>query len=61
MGEFKFRTGHCALPDRWENTRIMRGNLQHGRPFTEGLALSDYVPDPHLPEWITVKIVDAEA
>lgn len=51
------RTGTMDVPYA-QNYRIALDNFQAGRPLFEGQLPAVYVPDPTLPEWLTVKLID---
>lgn len=54
---FVIHTGTLRIPFE-ENYRIALDNFAAGRPLFEGQKPAVYVPDPTLPEWLTVKIAD---
>lgn len=57
MADILIRTGTLRVPFS-ANYRIAIENLVADRPLFEGQKAAVYVPDPFLPEWLTIRIAD---
>jgi hypothetical protein len=51
------RTGTMRIPFE-RNHSIALNNFLAGRPLFDGQLPAVYVPDPILPEWLIVKVID---